>query len=1375
MQKRLQIVLILLCACASLHAQNLSNRGTEFWVGYGHNEYMEKGENTQELVLYLSAEQAAEVTVTVNNTTWVKHYSVAANTVLVTDNMPKGTDVTGIDSRLYSLPTRSGGTSSEGVFPNQGIHIESNVPIVAYAHSIAEGSSGVAMLMPVETWGYTYYSVNSNQRGPEGAFSWTYVVASHDNTVVEITPASPTRNGLPAGVPFNVTLNRGEIYQMLADNAHDQEATGTRVRSIANPAGQCYPVGVFSGSSETTNPMTCGQGFTDADMQQLFPLQAWGKRYLTAPVVQANDPRQPVRNAYKILVNDPATVVKVNGVPLPAATLSNHYYYYESRTADLIEADQPIMIAQFMTGQFGTCDGPNNTINDPDMMYISPVDQGIKRIGFYRNNRHDIVVNYLTMIVPNGGTGLSSIRIDGQPLAGLSPAEYYSYPHPQLANYTVIERRWTGFAAYPAAAPGQCIVTCDSAFTATTCGLGDAESYSYNAGTHINNLHVNSMLHNTLDLVSKSNPFTCIRTPVKISALIAYQPTQIVWKLSALSDVLTPATDITDNAPAFTETVVVNGSLYYRYTLPADYVFSTADTYELPLTLTSPTIDKCDHTEDAKLVLEVRPKPLADFSVTHQPDCSLDALQVASITTTTDGYTLRSWDWIFPGGAAASGINATQVIPAGVDQLINLHTITNEGCVADTAKKITVYAPPVADFAITPPATPCENKAYTFTGSAAYQGSGTLQWYWDFGNGDVLPAAGNPQQKAYVKAGTYNVQLVVKASDICVSNAVTKPVTVFAAPQLNIAYSEGCLPKDGVVNFVNNTSISAGAIASHQWDFGDANATAANPNTSALQSPSHMYSLAGSYNVAYKAVSDKGCISDTVIKATFNPAPVFSFSALPAVCDNAVLVSVAKASVTNGVPGTGYYKGDGVAAAGSFIPGIAGAGMHTVTYVYSTSLGCTDSVKQTIEVYAAPVAAFLFTDNTCSNAAVNFTPTATTAAGDVISNWNWKFGDGTAKAFTAGDAFQYTYATDGSYPVNLTVTGTHCTSSVKTQTVTVQPLPVADFIVPDTICMPGGKAVFRNTSTIKSRGDLNYAWDFGDGTGSSVEANPAYAYAAKGVYTVQLTATSGYGCRNAVSKVADKFYDRPTAAFTVAPKELCQGNNTAFTDNSTGNSAITNWYWNFGDGSTNTLQTPDKIFRSAGSFDVSLVVKSADGCASAPASQTVTVHKQPVIDAGPSFTAKEGAQVQFNAVAASSAYALQWQPAAALSDATVLHPYLTVTDDVVYTLTATGEFNCTTSDSLTVTVLREVIPPNAFTPNGDGVHDVWEIANLSKYPKAVVDVFNRWGQHVYHSDRYGTPWNGRMNGNILPFGTYYYVINLGTGGKPLSGYVTILK
>jgi gliding motility-associated-like protein len=99
--------------------------------------------------------------------------------------------------------------------------------------------------------------------------------------------------------------------------------------------------------------------------------------------------------------------------------------------------------------------------------------------------------------------------------------------------------------------------------------------------------------------------------------------------------------------------------------------------------------------------------------------------------------------------------------------------------------------------------------------------------------------------------------------------------------------------------------------------------------------------------------------------------------------------------------------------------------------------------------------------------------------------------------------------------------------------------------------------------------------------------------------------------------------------------------------------------------------------------------------------------------------------------------------------------------------------------SLTInTVTNEIttLIPNAISPNGDSRNDVWKLEFIGlKYPNASVEVYNRWGQRVFQSDGYTTPWDGTMNAEPLPAGTYLYVIDLKDGSEPFKGTVLLIR
>ena len=126
----------------------------------------------------------------------------------------------------------------------------------------------------------------------------------------------------------------------------------------------------------------------------------------------------------------------------------------------------------------------------------------------------------------------------------------------------------------------------------------------------------------------------------------------------------------------------------------------------------------------------------------------------------------------------------------------------------------------------------------------------------------------------------------------------------------------------------------------------------------------------------------------------------------------------------------------------------------------------------------------------------------------------------------------------------------------------------------------------------------------------------------------------------------------------------------------------------------------------------------------------------------------------------------------------------TLADGDIVTCVITSDGKClanptATSNAIAVTFNPVsqciIVVPNTFTPNGDGINDLWNITALAYYPDCTVTVFSRYGSVVYRSTGYGKPWDGTTNGNSLPVSTYYYILDLKNGKKPMSGSVTILR
>ena len=118
----------------------------------------------------------------------------------------------------------------------------------------------------------------------------------------------------------------------------------------------------------------------------------------------------------------------------------------------------------------------------------------------------------------------------------------------------------------------------------------------------------------------------------------------------------------------------------------------------------------------------------------------------------------------------------------------------------------------------------------------------------------------------------------------------------------------------------------------------------------------------------------------------------------------------------------------------------------------------------------------------------------------------------------------------------------------------------------------------------------------------------------------------------------------------------------------------------------------------------------------------------------------------------------------------------------VYSVTVTDQNGCSKKlTSIVSDTCSDIIIPDVITPNGDGVNDKWVVGGLQKYPGNTVQIFDKWGDVVYEKSNYSDEWNGQgKNGNLLPSGTYFYLIKLNAtnvnGGKnSMTGPVLIKR
>ena len=240
---------------------------------------------------------------------------------------------------------------------------------------------------------------------------------------------------------------------------------------------------------------------------------------------------------------------------------------------------------------------------------------------------------------------------------------------------------------------------------------------------------------------------------------------------------------------------------------------------------------------------------------------------------------------------------------------------------------------------------------------------------------------------------------------------------------------------------------------------------------------------------------------------------------------------------------------------------------------------------------------------------------------------------------------------------------------------------------------------------------------------------------------------------------------------------ICSGTPVTFTATGTNGGSTPEYRWllNGNNAGTNSATFVSNMLANGDVVSCMLTNPTACGPPVTSNSVTMVVNPSPVVSAGGNQTIKVGASVTLNGTATGNITDITWAPATGLSNNKILTPVASPSATTTYTLMVQTTDGCTGMDKATVQVLQPFTIPNAFTPNGDGVNDKWDIKFLDAYTNCTVKVFTRWGQNVYSSIGYNIPWDGTYRGSRLPSGTYYYVIDLKNNSKVFSGYVEILK
>ncbi|MDB5146542.1 MAG: hypothetical protein JWQ57_562, partial [Mucilaginibacter sp.] len=571
---------VLILSSLKAHAQITSNQGTEFWVAFPtHVPDFDKQFHLlpAQISIFITSGQASSGKVVAGS--FSLPFSVKANQV---------TEVQVPRNVAYINDTESG-----RVLTNRAIHItvdEGKPKVTVYAHIFAGQRSAASLILPVESLGTQYYSMNYQEHDTEGQ-NYITIVATEPQTTVHI------RKGNTELVPGGITLNNvNDVYEYLSN----EDLTGVNV-SIDPANSACRHFAMFSGSSGVyISPAACTPKSLDPLFQQCYPVENWGKEYGYIPFsFKSTQFTEPVRTAgqyVRVLAGDKPAQVKIGAKVVANLPPGTFYTTPQPLTEPaIISASEPVMAAQFALSQSCSSIGKDYGYSDPDMVFLNPVNYNIKDITVYSSSRENISEQYLNIFIPAAGT--TSFRVNGQ-----LPGSFQ--PMPQEPQYYYMQLDLKKFNT------NTLHLTADVGFNAIAYGFGDVESYAYSAGT---NLASNQSLSVIKTATGQPVDSACVNDDFFFKLTIPYISPRISWKMDK-----TEATIIQVNPTA--TPVDQNGRKAYSYQLAKTPAYALTGVHEYQVVADYPPsqIDCGNGTQVIKGSFKVIPAPVVSFII--KPD-----------------------------------------------------------------------------------------------------------------------------------------------------------------------------------------------------------------------------------------------------------------------------------------------------------------------------------------------------------------------------------------------------------------------------------------------------------------------------------------------------------------------------------------------------------------------------------------------------------------------------------------------------------------------------------------------------------------------------------------------------------------------------------
>ena len=498
--KQLKLTILIFTVLFSTYfpsfAQDASTQGTEFWVSFMSNghKYHPQAPNDGNWILtqlLISAKRDCNGTITNPNTGWTTSFDVQANNI-TTVNIPE--DQAYVDA------------TSEQVL-NRGLQVVTNDTVSVFCTNIAHLSFDASYVLPIQSLADDYIIQTYDQSYAPGSqyqkvnqTSAFLIVATEDGTTIDITPAAKTLSGHQAGQTFTINMDRGQVYQVRSDNAqdnHQRDLSGSRVTSHDSK-----PFAVFNGNTLTSVP-TSGSSF-DHIFEQAMPLQSWGKKFVVTSSLEREKDYVKITSAFD------NNEIRKNG-ELIATLGSNESHIFPLENTEkscFIECSGPAAVYLYNTTRGG------NSIGDPSVVWIAPIEQRIDEITFstFNNENINIDTHHVNIIVNKSDVG--TVLLDGNLIPAnqfedVNGTDSYSFTRQNIAH-------------------GVHHLECFGGFNAHVYGFGIAKGYAYLVGSKAIDLSTRVNMNETF--VPKQGTYEyCPDATITFEAEVNLENASIVW------------------------------------------------------------------------------------------------------------------------------------------------------------------------------------------------------------------------------------------------------------------------------------------------------------------------------------------------------------------------------------------------------------------------------------------------------------------------------------------------------------------------------------------------------------------------------------------------------------------------------------------------------------------------------------------------------------------------------------------------------------------------------------------------------------------------------------------------------------------------------